>query len=55
MSKTQQGPCSTPLHRYAGQKSPEGYGICEDCGARENTREAARPCPATERSESDGE
>jgi len=54
MDSTAQGP--TPLHRYAGRQSPEGYAICDDCGARETPPpEAARPCPATDRSESDSE
>lgn len=44
--EAEQGPRAAPLHRYVGQRSSEGYGICTDCGARENTPEAARMCPA---------
>lgn len=53
--EAEQDPRAAPLHRYVGQRSPEGYAVCEDCGARENTLEAARPCSATTRSEGDGE
>lgn len=35
-------------HVYDGQTPPDdGYAVCTACGCRENTLEAAKPCPET--------
>ena len=38
---------STPTrskHRYEGKTKDGGYGVCEDCGCRENTKEETESC-----------
>ena len=31
-------------HRYEGKTKDGGYGVCEDCGCRENTQEETESC-----------
>ena len=47
MGEAQAGPPQVDPHGHdysAHYRSPEGYGVCCNCGARENTDRSARPC-----------
>lgn len=46
LTDSQSAPATDPFgHDYSqGFRSPEGYAVCGDCGARENTDKDARKC-----------